>query len=1167
MPEEMQSLEEKEAALLDLLAKLEAEDEAVKNYDAQLQAAAARLTPFAKPPAPDEPQMPDPEPVASGSSPFASPTFEPPTEEWTLANAQRSAMEKVLAGVKTRWQQESGGGEAAAGGDVIPPGTFDDTLDVDTITPEITRLRGKIEEIAYRINGYRQEASDLLPFFQSALGDGWSSKIENSSLATAGTTIFDHNDVAEINFRKSKTEINLTTLESLKKLLIDIEGNCMFAISEIRAKKAELETKPDAGDTEREARETDTAVRERIRGLKNTLGPLITLGHASLMKAKRLEMTDGLTKLNSAAFDSVTLLNSINSELQAALNRTDLLGKNWHTTINDYTIAIRKESKNVRELKSYVDTHARPDGDAETPDDEKEKTEKKDDNLELQKLKIAYEKAKKEYNAFFGAVKFFKSFTKKGKKDNTKATENLQTAKENYETKLADYTEKYIEETLRDRIDAINASVEDRQDKREKNIFYNITKHYKKTGLQRLALGAGLLGLSALIGFDTSVSQNIASWIRRPLSGVAAGFGVYSLLTGAIRLGREKAGILRDLKQEKIDAMEGKELILFLAARELDAQQRNTDIKTDGVYIALLERLQTLQADAIEGSLEKKLEEVDKKRKWMGGMSKAETGLLLTVSAVVTAVTGTGLIFQAGDEIKKAAKAIAEHSASVNTARSKIAYARELIAGAHTAAEESAKSAAQTAHLTADQTKDLIKNATSTAEAKVKELWHAAYDHGEPLDGVKTEGIPDSAAAAAQKTIDEAIKAAQQLKDAPIKAVSMSELARQLVDAPDANNDPALQEALDKIVEHKIVNKESASIISVAKEYARIWNEHHKSIQELASTITTNNGKLPDGYKISLTEFETLRDIASWHGTPLGDAANKVWHLIDKPILDASNIHQIDITPGTTTGQPHTLYEAFTAAEHQMGVKGGAQINKDYLTFLNEHLPKNKQFDFDHLKEAKRIVHQGEHLWVSGNDIVLSQDHELLANADTDLGPDEATPQTHAETHAEKPDKPAHTAEHPPKHDAPAAKAVAQHAPASKPEGTPAPTHSPTPTPDATKNIEVKLPPDSQLIERDALFTDASLVTELQRLRSLEQVSPQIISDCHVRPHGLAQFLVDPQSTLYPDLKFDLVIAAARDMKNHANNIREILGGFFASERPTLKLTIGDKLVTIPPTK
>ena len=994
---------------------------------------------------------------------------------------------------------------------------------------EIAALKTRIKEIGDQITEHYKKGSAILLFIEEK-GVPLGKELEAAARAISNA------DVHREDYAKDALAENDTTkLQGIADSLAGYAAASKEALAKFQAKKEEVE-KAAGEEKKKTPAEIDKEVKDGIQKVLDKIASLIPQTQEILLRAEGIKKTDKLNELIAEAVKGNDYFKRLDIDLKKSLTRGALFDEEWLSSPAAFEADVSRAWGEIIKLDTYVTLNEAPEkkDKDEAPADTPEKTK---DAENLQKLKVAYQKAKKDYYGLLGIKGVLKNIFKKG----GEAKNTLDNAEKAYNDALVKYTEKYIEKTLQDRITEVNGGAEALEDERKKNTYLQMVGHYKKTGLQRLALSAGLFGLSAFLGVDTGASQHITDWVRRPLSGVAAGFGVYSLFTGGIRLAREQFGLLRDLKQEKIATMPAEKLIQFLAAREFDAHERNIDIKTDGIYIAMLERLQTLQAENLERGLEKELEKVDEKLKVMKRFAVGEKALLLITSAVVTAVTGTGLIFQAGNEIRKAAEAIAEHSERVGAAKGKIQYARELIAEAHKAAEESARSAAQAAHFTADQTTDLIKKATEVADAKAKALWHAAYDHGDPIQDSKTDTIPGEAKDAAQKAIDETIKALQQaggtpkVPETPAQiAAGMSKLVEQLANTPDANTNPALQKALAEIIEERVKHGEGAqSILKIAEEYTRIWTAHHEFITNLASDIVTNDGKLPADAAFSLERFDALRKVASWHGTPLGDAAAKALHLIDKDTLATWKIDQIDITAGTATGEPHTLYEAFKeAAQTHPDILHGNKLDAAYLDFIHQHgLPK---IDLEH---AKNIVHAGkpgfpEHLWVSGDDVIMSQEHEMLdddvVTGDTGSKPEAPVAKPAAEApvaDAEKPKTPEGKAP-------PAKPEAAKPGPVNaKVDVRVASTSVPT---DATKSFDSKLAPNISDLPKEFEW-----LTDIQNGTALTDANI-----ANIRDHGreFAKLMTDQLKGWYtiPPNSLDRFVATITDPRYGKENIRAL---------------------------
>ncbi|MBI4272359.1 hypothetical protein HY621_00720 [Candidatus Uhrbacteria bacterium] len=1200
-----------EAALLDELRRLEAEAAASERSDAQFGTVQARLTPFSEPPPP----------AFDASQPF----------DWDNFANSMGPQPGAVAGEET----------FGAPGPAVPLPSTDDEAEKER---QRVVLRTQIQQTADKIAEYRQESVEIA---NSLFEKDLISNADDSEFMMAYRIIDDADFYKELSLPNRLTEQDINGLQDSSIYFAELEKRSKDALEIIRAKYKEL--LPSKSDAPPKAIAGAAASNAQGTAEPFAFGALDTVGTPSAGSAaddeteiekqritlrtqiqqtadkiaayrqESIEITDSLLKKGLLTYDD-------DSEIKKAFDRIANIDhaitqslRNIHTENNieslqnifNYLAEQEKASKDALEIIRTKHKEQLP----------SESDGEKKDAAELRTLKAAYEKAKNDYNQFFGAVRLFEKYI--SKKETLK--EKLMAIKENYERAFAEYKTTHIEQSIQTKLTEIDSEIS--SDAKNKNLFIKIHEGYKKTGLLRLGVSSALLGIGTFFGVSAATDA------RRWMGSTAAGVGFYDIYQWGVDLLRTHFGKLKNLSSEEIKDMgDLKKVASYIVALEIDAAnkglysvetttadaetidedaqllaraKRGIALQDDIRYVELRKRFDELKADQLEHKIDEEITEEEERiegiikssrtkekifRGVIAGTGFALSGTLTTLLGLGTIATALGIgkeIFEKGKEAGKVGNLIGEISKK----------SRELIQHTIDNAVSLAEQKGLNAGLSQDQIKELTDEIREQAHTRInslrKETWGNAIKGIQDVTSMNGANITEEEAGTVariieeklsgwnpetelQSTIDSAIDAAKKAAAVTGALAStpetpdqlkqyMLDALQKLQQAPDANNDSALQTALSKIVEQKIANKESASIISTAAEYARIWNTHHEEIKNLADAIAASEGKLPANKNFTLKEFETLRNIASWHGTPLGDAANKALHLIDKPILDHSGITQIDITSGAAAGEPHTLYDAFVEAAHDhKGILHGKSIDAAYLDFIHDHgVPKDVG-----LKAAKHLTHANEHLWISGDDVVMSQEYELLANVDTDLGPDEdvsnkGTDQAPADTPAKKPDTPAHAAELPPKHDAPP-KPAAQAAPAPKPGvDTPAPAPSPEPTPDATQSTQFK----GVLFDRGPNFTIAELIKEISPLRSLTEVSPQIIADCHARPEGLAQFLIDPKSTLYPDLKSEIIIAAARDIKNHASNIRELFGAFFANEKPTLKLTIGDSLVTILPRK
>ncbi|MBI2483795.1 hypothetical protein HYV71_01250, partial [Candidatus Uhrbacteria bacterium] len=99
--------------------------------------------------------------------------------------------------------------------------------------------------------------------------------------------------------------------------------------------------------------------------------------------------------------------------------------------------------------------------------------DRKSAQLELEKLRAAYLKAKRHYETFRGAIGFITTqmFQKKRMAD---AESKLTEAKSQYETKLQEYKAAHISQHVEQLINQTDEVVQEERDARQKNIFLNI---------------------------------------------------------------------------------------------------------------------------------------------------------------------------------------------------------------------------------------------------------------------------------------------------------------------------------------------------------------------------------------------------------------------------------------------------------------------------------------------------------------------------------------------------------------------------------------------------------------------------------------------------------------------------------------------------------------------
>lgn len=696
-----------------------------------------------------------------------------------------------------------------------------------------------------------------------------------------------------------------------------------------------------------------------------------------------------------------------------ATMKQDLLS--WTTIVeNAMKVLIAKETELKRGEARQARAAAEP--------------ERKKMSEELQTLKKAYEAAKKEYDKFFGVVSFFKRFIKK---DST-AKDKLDVARGKYEGKLKEYTAQYLDELLQQRIADTNEVVKEAQP------YFNIYEHWKKFGLARLGISGALLGVGLFLGAGSEAQAVMNA--RQLLGGTSVGFGLYGLLSWGKDALREKIGSLKNLDAEAIGKLKEKELLQYIAAREVYATQRNIDIATDGVYIALLEGLQNLTAHHIESLIEAKFDEVNKQFKQMRIADNTVNAFLIAGSAAFGVATGLGLVSQLLDG---SAKAIEESNKAIEATQKVAKMARETIAKTVQTATEAAQSGLTDSGLTADQVNTVKEQAGAAAKKAAEKAWKNVGENKNLVEN--SESAKQAAEAAGKQAAQEVIEAAkkeaalaagkgaseaagQAAADAAFQKLShtdqLAQVNKLINDAATAADPQALDKALNDIARERVANKEFKTLAVALKDAkadynTRVMGEYQQHLLSLVSDVTNNK-------PIKLNQFKELRNIASWHGTPVGDAAHKLLLYVENNrVLENNNIAEVKITKNTS------IYEAFKQAENARGVDA-RKIDFDFATFLEQHgidaLNAKDAINQDVLTAAKKIPMSsiGEHLWYSKDGIILSQEHELLKNVDIS---DEGV-KTEADTQqndAEKPKK----------------KLMGKNAPSAHTTPTPAPEASP----------------------------------------------------------------------------------------------------------------------------
>lgn len=660
--------------------------------------------------------------------------------------------------------------------------------------------------------------------------------------------------------------------------------------------------------------------------------------------------------------------------------------------------------------------------------EEREK-ERAEVNKKLEDLKEKYDAKRKEYDKFFGAVNLFQRVFNKDQLQERKA--QLDAAKKAYEDTLKEYKGLFLESRLQEYINDVNNIIAERHKDREAKSYLNIYAHWKKTGLARLGISGALLGAGLFFGAGAE-AQTIMS-ARNLLSGASAGFGLFGLMLWGKDALRKNFGLLKNLKAADIEKLPEEKLLQYIAAREVYAEQKNIDIQTDGTYLALLERFQRMQGAHFNDLVDDKLAEVDKK---IAGMKRAElaTNMLLAFSSTAIGVaTGLGWVSQAlhgSHEAAVAIKALQEKTALLQKASeaARGVSVAEAAQNAGTAATEAVTNNLQGTGYDAKQIIDAKNSAIDAATKAAKEKLHtlmtevtekiskgqigkenidqALSDAQKAAEQAGQEAADRSIhaaqqAAEAQKAAREAAEAAEQAAreaalaagkgagaatqdaaDAGFRAMPKFDQAKKIYDSIlDATQQPgATDDALKKIAQERLSNKEFKNLAealadtkadyaeSVTKKFGGDW------LKTLTNTVQATD-------KLSLEQYENLRNMASWHDTPLGQAAHKLLLYVENPdhhVLQTSHIEQIEIT------KDKPLFEAFSEAEHKLGITDAATIDKNFATLLEHYgvdaINEKGAINADILKAAKdNIKHVGETLWYSKDgDVIASQEIDMM---------------------------------------------------------------------------------------------------------------------------------------------------------------------------------------------
>lgn len=1095
-----------------ILAQLAEIQKTKSTMSDRMAALEARLSPVVAP-APTEGSQPQPPTAAEPTLPPFEPFVPPiaPAVEPTAAAGYGAAASPDAPVAPT------------ASGAPTSPGSGDATRIVEDAREKARAeaLRREVTTIGDRIQAVFDEVDTLYDYITIKLGDDWYDKEENSGLYKAFWDIRNAVDVGEAYMRNLAGK-NSTDLASIKDLLVEAETKANKAIAIPRAKKAEFEKGAPAGV--------------------------------------------------GAAAPEVG---------------TDAEG----------------EPEQGRERKGKEKKPAIP------------LTEGQKAQKELETLRAAYIKAKANYDQFFGAVRFLAASIFKNKTLEAKLLE----AKEKYDQKLSEYRIAYITDEIEKMQDETDSIVQSERGARENNAFLNIQDYWKKTGIVR-----GVASLT-LLGAGTYFAVTEANVARRGLGGGAAGFGFYDIWNAGVQFWRENLGKLRELSPEKIAKMKSLEEVgKYLAAFEIDAAtkrpsagkkdseelaaaRKGIDLKDDIRYIKLLERWAELKqeqsehtADALEDTLDEWGEDTDKKirekaRKSEKTKRKVLAGAGIIASTVVGAALGTGMLQAAlglGQEAYEKTKEGVRQVKAIEDLQ-KISKAAHTAVGATVeAAGKTAQSGLADSGLSTDKINAVAEQAKAAAKKAAEEAWKkSTVDVESTVKAVEEAGkqaaqeIIDTAkkeaAEAAEQAAREAAEAAKaagegagetaaQASDTAFeglpKADQMKEIHRL---AMAAQTNPEISDAtLQDIAKERLANKEfkfpkkmpfaeqleKATAATKAEYLTHVTKIHAEELSTLASTIGTQG-------KLTLEQFENLRNLASWHDTAVGEAAHKLLVYVENPdnnVFKTSGIEQIEIT------KDKPLFEAFSEAEHKLGVTNAAEVDKNFANFLEHYgvdaVNAKGKVNADVLAAAKKAIkHIGETLWYSPDGVIASQEAEMMSD---ELEPEPEQPAAQVQDKQAPQEKPAPKA----KEKIPVAR---------EPLGPPVDQ-----APHASAAAKVaKIVPDAATAAADihGLAGEGDikgLPKGWEWIASAESIKNLPVEQIQSSPEIFYKHIIKPLIGSYPGLGTELfnqesIAKLIRDPQHGKENISQLYNAFIADEKSPIKLhlTEHEEPIVIDPRK
>lgn len=550
---------------------------------------------------------------------------------------------------------------------------------------------------------------------------------------------------------------------------------------------------------------------------------------------------------------------------------------------------------------------------------------------------------------------------------------------------------------------------------------------------------------------------------------------------------------------------------------------------------------------------------------------------LRSVSKAARETTAAAVAKAATDAQSELAGAGAKPDEIIDGVNKATAAARKAAEETFKKSMEAAKGAAlQNADYQGETGEALAKTARIAAQDNVAKATAAATEAAAAAEQKEIQGMVEAAKkaveaekaareaalAAAGKTGDSAAQAADTTFKALPKADQMKEIFRLTTEA---QTKPEISDAaLKDIAQERLANKEfktlKAAITATQQEYlTRVATTRAEELSALAKQI----GK--DG-KLTLEQFEQLRNLASWHDTHVGDAAHKLLAYVENPdnkVFETSEIEEIKIT------KDKSLFEAFSEAEHKLGV-ADAKIDANFAHFLEQYgidaINAKGAINADVLAAAKHnIKHVGETLWYSSSgDVIASQELEMM---DDEITPEQPE-QSEQPPVQDKPDKPVAKEVSP--------KTKAKIPTAKEPFGPPADLAAQQATtagakvdarvnpvtPDATPGIETGA-------DIGSLPKGWEWVSNAESIRNIAEHTAQI----QANPEIFYKHVVQPLIGFYPRLGIELfnqemITSLVRDAQHGKENILQLYNAFIAEEKSPIKLQIaGQDATTIEPRK